>query len=764
MVLSLMVVRCRFGEAPLSKESATSVPQNKLAPFLLILIPMRKNPTENRSTQVLSIARAVVIKDDDLFFLCEPNGQVPLESGHGLGLYYHDCRFLRGYELKLGGVPLNALLSTGRDGFRSDFVFGNDDFRTAAGRTVGKEELGIQWERVLDASRLALFDQIVIRNYSMHPVDAVLSLRFRAGFEDVFTVRGVRSSLRGRLHKPHWREDALYLRYDGRDGIHRSLTIRFSEKPDKAEGAAVQFPMELPARQSKTLVVSLIVAERRAEERGEHTTSLAPDYPQLVREKRRAYDDWLNQQTQVRSRSVSLQRVLERSLRDLRTLRSTLHGHAYFAAGVPWYVTLFGRDSITAALQTLAYEPDVAAKTLRLLARFQGTKEDEQRDEQPGKIPHELRVGELAHCGKIAQTPYYGTIDATPLFVLLLCQHAAWTGDLSLFHELRDNIERALAWMNDYGDPEGWGYLSYQCKAKQGLANQGWKDSGDAIMNADGRLAEPPIALVEVQGYVYMVKRGLADLLERDGQAERATGLRREADELRQRFNRDFWLEDKGIYALALQKDKKPAAVVASNAGQALWARIADEDKARRTIERLMTEDMFNGWGIRTLSSKEVRYNPLAYQLGSIWPHDNSIIVAGLRAYGADEAACRIFRGIIEAALDFHADRLPEVFAGYEKERFGWPVRYPVACHPQAWAAGAVPFMLQTLLGLIPEAFERRLRIVRPVLPPRVNDVELRGLRVGSARVDVRFERRKDERSAVEVLGTKGEVEVIVED
>jgi glycogen debranching enzyme len=447
----------------------------------------------------------------------------------------------------------------------------------------------------------------------------------------------------------------------------------------------------------------------------------------------------------------------------MRVLLSELRGKKFFAAGVPWYVTLFGRDSLISSLQFLAYAPQVAEQTLRLLATYQGTKEDDWRDEEPGKIMHELRVGELAQTDRIPQTPYYGTIDATPLFLVLLCRHAAWTGSLDVFHDLRDNVERALQWLAKYGDPTGDGYLACRVKSKQGLGNQGWKDSGDSMVNADGSLAKPPIALAEVQGYVYLAKTGLAELFRRAGDEDRAKQLALEAEELRQRFNHDFWLEDKGVYAMALQAGKKPCAVVSSNAGQVLWSGIAGPDKAARTARRLMAEDMFSGWGIRTLSAKEVRYNPLGYHLGTVWPHDNSIILHGFRNYGFDAEAARVCGGIVDAARHFASDRLPEVFAGFAEADWGVPVHYPVACHPQAWAAGAVPYMLATLLGLEPCAFEHKLRIVRPVLPPHVGQVTLRRLRVGQAEVDLEFARSAGGAVSCRVLKTQGRLEVEIE-
>jgi glycogen debranching enzyme len=417
---------------------------------------------------------------------------------------------------------------------------------------------------------------------------------------------------------------------------------------------------------------------------------------------------------------------------------------------------------VITALQSLAFDPGIAEQTLRVLAKYQGTQVDSWREEQPGKVLHELRVGELTRAGIVPYSPYYGTIDATPLFLVLLGRHAAWTGELTLFSELREHVERALEWIATYGDLDGDGYLEYWSSSKEGLINQGWKDSGDAIVNADGTLAEPPIALVEVQGYVYMAKCAIADLLRRAGESDRADRLEREARELRSRFNRDFWLDDKGFYALALQRDNRPAAVMSSNPGHALWSGIADADKARRTVERLMADDMFSGWGIRTLSTKEVRYNPIGYHLGTVWPHDNSLIAAGFRRYGFDDAAQRIFKAITEAAMEFEHFRLPELFAGFPRAEFEVPVNYPVADHPQAWGAGSVPYLLECLLGLVPEAFDRRLRLVRPLLPDFVDWLEVRGLRVGSALVDLRLQQTRQE-IAVEVLSVDGDLDVVVE-
>ena len=723
----------------------------------------RRVQHKHRPALVRSIAQAVVIKDEDVFFLCDRDGGVPLKGGHGYGLYYHDCRFLNGYEMRIASTRPSRLAATAHKGFEADLELTNPDLRMGSGRLIQKEDLGIRWTRTIDAANLALYDRLTIENYSLDEVEFPLSFGFRSKFEALFTVRGRPTRVRGDLHKPRWEDGKLVFVYDGADGVRRCLTVSFSEPPRKTEGTTAHLSVRLGGRQSKQLLVTLALAESRDRDQARPRRQPAPDIEKVRQALQNSFQKWVTSEPEVETDSPVLNRVMTRAVADLRILLSELRGMKFFAAGVPWYVTLFGRDSLISSLQFLAYAPEVAENTLRLLASYQGTRAHAWRDEEPGKIMHELRVGELAHTERIPQTPYYGTIDATPLFLVLLCRHAAWTGSLDLFNDLRDNVERALQWMAKDGDPTGDGYLAYQVKSKQGLGNQGWKDSGDSMVNADGSLAKPPIALAEVQGYAYLAKTGLAELYRRAGDEGRAKQLGQEADALRGRFNRDFWLEDRGVFAMALQAGKRPCAVVSSNAGQVLWSGIADPDKAAKTVRRLMAEDMFSGWGIRTLSAQEVRYNPIGYHLGTVWPHDNSLILHGFHTYGFDREAAQVLGGIVDAAVHFASDRLPEVFAGFGKAGWGVPVHYPVACHPQAWAAGAVPFMLATLLGLDPCAFEHRLRVVRPVLPLDVGRVTLRRLRVGPAEADLEFTRTAGGRADGRVLKTQGRLDVEIE-
>jgi glycogen debranching enzyme len=617
-----------------------------------------------------SIASAVVVKRGNIFFLAPPGGEVPLVQGHGFGLYYHDCRYLNGYEMTFGGIHPEPLVSTAEEGFRAVFQLCTPDIRSSSGTIIHKETLGIEWERVAHAEECALFDGITIQNFGPDAVDFTMTLAFQTEFEDVFTIRGMVPERTGTVRPPRWKDGGLFFLYEGADRFYRSLSILCRPVPDKTKGTTAEFRLRLGPQERKRIAVSLMVAESERDRDVQPKSKELPDFMTVKRaQKDRAQEEWLAQTTQVSSNSLLINRVIHRSLRDLYVLSSSINRDRFFSAGVPWFVALFGRDSLITSLQTLAFDPHIAEGTLRLLAQYQGRVINEQRDEAPGKILHELRVGELARLGEIPHTPYYGTVDATPLFLILVARHAAWTGELTLFHELRPQVELALEWMARYGDLDDDGYLEYKSSSEHGLANQGWKDSGDAIVNADGKLATPPIALVEVQGYAYMAKAGLAELYRRAGEHERADALTKEAEQLRTRFNKDFWMEEKGFFALALQEGRRPCAVISSNPGQALWTGIIDEEKAKPTVDRLMARDLFSGWGIRTLSFQERRYNPIGYHLGTVWPHDNSLIASGCRRYGFDDAALRICTGILEAAMLFEHCRLPEVFAGFSARR-----------------------------------------------------------------------------------------------
>lgn len=710
---------------------------------------------------VTTIADAVVIKSGNLFFLSERDGNVPLGGEHGFGLYYHDCRYVSGYELWVGGAKPKPLVANAVRGSSAVFQLTNPDLELDDGGVVYKEKLGIRWTRVIDEAANSLRDELRLRNFGSSEVRVPVALEVQPGFQDIFAVRSLIRERPGKMFPPADLQDGVRFVYEGGDGLYRGVAIRFNRPIARREGSRFAFLLELGPREEQEIQVTVQVAE--AQTRDEVEQAFEETGGKFRRRSLSSLGLSPAKQATLESTSLLLAQVFERSIQDLRLLRSSIEGQEFVAAGIPWFATLFGRDSLIAGLQMLAYDPALAEETLRLLSRYQGSRVDEWRDEQPGKMPHELRVGELARMGNIPHTPYYGTIDATPLFLIVLCRHASWTGTTELFIELREHVERALRWMADHGDADGDGYIEYQTTSGEGLANQGWKDSGDAILNQDGSLATPPIALVEVQAYAYLAKVEIAELFRRTGELERAEVLRREAEELRRRFNVDYWLEDLGIYALARQAKGRKVSVVSSNPGHALWAGICDEPKAGSTVRRMMNEDMFSGWGIRTLSEGEHSYNPIGYHLGTVWPHDNAFAAAGFRRYGYDHAASRVFRGLVETAIHFEHRRLPELFAGFARSEFGVPVRYPVACHPQAWAAGSIPFLLQTMLGLEPQAFERVLRVNRPMLPDFVNRLTLRGLQLADGAADLMFHRASNGETRVEVLGVEGDIEVEVD-
>ena len=719
--------------------------------------------THNHDSSAMprNVARAVVTKAGDVFFLSEQNGAVPAHNQDGFGLYYHDCRYLDGYRIRFAGTQPNVLVSAANRGSIAEFELTNEPLQVPGGWTVPVQTFGVHLQRIIDGQKLTVHDVISIDNYDVQAHELPLSFDFESHFEDVFEIRGLHPKKMGRENKPEWHDGVLVLSYSGADAVIRRTEVHFEPSPTKSSGQSAKYELKLNAGERKQLKISFqLVETKQTRAVGKHIRSSPDEAAQGID---RASREWLSGYAEVHSNSAQLNRVMQRSLLDLGILKSELDGHRYFAAGLPWYGALFGRDSIISSLQTLAYEPDIAEETIRLLAKYQGTKHDDSRDEEPGKILHELRRGELANLNEIPQTPYYGSVDSTPLFLILVGEHANWTGDLSLFKGIREHVDRALDWIDHGGaDPNGK-YLSYANKSSKGLGNQGWKDSGDSVMNGDGSLAAPPIALVEVQGYVYRAKLLIADLYRHAGDNDTADRLRNQAAELKKNFNRDFWVESKNFYAIALQKDNKPAAVISSNPGQALWTGIIDDDKAEELVDHLTLEDMFSGWGIRTLSHKERRYNPIGYHLGTVWPHDNSIIAAGLRRYGFDKQAVQVLESIVSAGQHFEHARLPEVFGGFSQHDFAVPVRYPVACHPQAWAAGSVPFMMSSLLGLTADAFNNRLRVIRPVLPQFVTELAFRRIKVGDSTIHLRCQRINDGEIQVHVVNNTGSTKVVVE-
>ncbi|MCC6383007.1 MAG: amylo-alpha-1,6-glucosidase [Dehalococcoidia bacterium] len=667
---------------------------------------------------------SLTAKQGAVFAYSASDGDIDCGRHAGYGLYFHDMRYLDHATLRLNRSRLAVLLSNDEAGDRAVCELTNGDLRVDD-VLLPKETLSVRRERRVARK---VTETITVRNFHSQAVSVEVELAYGSHFDDMFVVRGADVGERGTVHEPTWRNGKLVLRYDGADGRTRTTTIGFEPGPSERDRGCGRFQLDLESGKEAEIRATIALRDEGPAPLEDVPAGGQRDAAQF-------------RQVRVEADNPLFQAVLDRSFTDLGMLVTEELDVQFFAAGVPWYVALFGRDTLITALQTLPFDPGIAANSLRVLAKYQGTQEDEWRDEEPGKILNELRVGEKAQLHEVAQTPYYGTVDATPLFVILVAEYLRWTDDDALREELRENVERAVRWINEYGDHDGDGFVDYIARSAKGLSNQGWKDSGNSIVHRDGSLAKPPIALVEVQGYVYRAKLAAAWLAERDGDEERARALKEQAMELRERFAKAFWMEDRQFLAAALAQGGNRVGTLMSNAGQALWSGIVAPAHAAAVAATLVDRAMFSGWGVRTLAEGECGYNPIDYQVGSVWPHDNSLIASGLRRYGLDEAFLRVFSGIFQAAAHFPHYRLPEVFSGFSREQYSLPVRYPVACNPQAWAAGSIPLLLQAALGLEPDAAGRRLAVVRPVLPEWLPGLTLRDLRVGEATVTLRFER-----------------------
>jgi glycogen debranching enzyme len=702
--------------------------------------------TQPEPAKIRSTVDAVVLKHGRIFMLADDGGDVPWRGPHGYGLFDGDTRVLDGFVLKLDGRAPIVLSASDTRGFEARHDLTNAELGRR-GATLPRNTIAVRRERLLRGG--VVHELLSVHNYCARAARLTVSLDFRARFDDIFVIKRFVRGPRGHVRRPRLARDRVELGYDGRDGTRCTTVLAFSPAPDRLTGTRAEFVCALAAGERREIGITITPCV----ERERHRESGHPGTPpgRVRRWLERLDQRWLARSAEVRSSNPLFDRVMLRALLDLRLLRASVHGQHFFCAGVPWFSTLFGRDAATVAIQTLPYGATMAGQTLRLLARYQATRVDAYRDAEPGKILHELRTGELARLGAIPQSPaYYGSVDATPLFLILLAEYVAWSGDLALAKALRPNVDAALGWLERFADHDGDGYVDYAGGYPQGLVNQGWKDSGTAIVDTDGSLAEPPIALAEVQAYTYRAWRQTSALLRTLGDAARADGLDRRAAALRERFERDFWSDALGCYVLARQAGGRPIAQVASNAGQVLWGGIAAPERAARVAERLMADDMFSGWGIRTLSSASAAYNPISYHLGTVWPHDNGLIIAGFCRYEQEDAALRVFDGLYQAASTFRHYRMPELYAGYARsESEDRPVSYPVACSPQAWAAGAIPHALWNLLGLRAAALEHRLDVVRPRLPAWLDWLEIHDLRVGDARAHMRFERRADGRVTV---------------
>lgn len=645
----------------------------------------------------------------------------------GFGLYLNDVRFLSRFELTLDGRPPLLLSASDRETYVATVQLVNDPLPLPDGRMLPRQALSIRRARFIDGG---LRERIGILNSSPHAVTVDLALEVDADFGDMFAVRGYRDGPVPAVAVTPT-PDGLLLTATGADAVVRETRISTIPAPGAIDGHALHFEVALAPQARFVLEARAVPTEDgQLVEPG----SGAP-FDDAIERLRDRYADFLRSATDIATSDARVDDLLVRSALDLRALLDPAPTGPIPTAGIPWYAVPFGRDAIITGFETLAFQPDLALGTLRFLARHQGRQLDPYTEEEPGKIFHELRRGELARLGTVPHRPYYGTVDATPLFVCLFVETVRWLADRAAYEELLPSALAALAWCDTHGDPDGDGFVEYSSSADSPLRNKGWKDSVASLSLPDGSPALLPAALVEVQAYVYRAKRSLADLARELGDGELADRLAAEAMALRQRFEAAFWMEDEDCYAQALDANKRQVTAVTSNAGHALWAGIASRERAARLVERLMQHDMSTGWGIRTLSTGYPTYSPMSYHNGSVWPHDNALIVAGMTAYGHRDAAMKIVSAQLEAGRHLPEHRLPELFCGFARDRryASRPTEYLVSCVPQAWSAAAPFLLLQSALGLRPGAVLGDAPVIDPVLPEGIDRIVVHRLRAAGS-------------------------------
>ena len=697
-----------------------------------------------------------VLKHGDLFGIFDAFGDVDLGGLGEQGLFYQGTRHLCRSRMRVAGHdPMLLNSSIAEDNTRLFADLTTCDFRDENGDFIHKGTI-----HVFRAQRLwenALHEHLRFSNYGGKVADIQVEFEFGLDGADIFEVRGVAREKRGQvLPSRRAGEESLILEYRGLDGAVRQSEIRFSRTPRVLDPRRnrVCFLLTIPPGRQLDLRFSVAC-------RVDGSPPEFPDQGEAHQQARQLWERHLAETASVESSSERFNDLVHRARADLAMLNTRMESGFYPYAGVPWFSTPFGRDGIITALQNLWRDPATARGVLQFLARHQSAVDDPKRDAEPGKILHELRQGEMAALDEIPYAAYYGSVDSTPLFLMLAGAYYRRTGDLELIESLWRNLEAALTWLERHGDLDGDGFLEYRRRSTNGILHQGWKDSDDSVFHADGTAAEGPIALCEVQGYAYAARMEMAMLAEETGRHGLASRLVHEAQDLKIRFHDAFWCEELGTYALALDGDKRRCEVRSSNAGHCLYAGIASEEHAARLVESLTAPDLFTGWGLRTLSSREVRYNPMSYHNGSIWPHDNGIVAMGMARYGFHEAALKVMTGIMEAGLAFELRRLPELFCGFERVPGQHPTLYPVACSPQAWSCGSIFHLIQAVLGLSFRASKPQLVFRRPVLPKNISRLQIHNLLIPGGCVDLVLNRHPRD-VGFSVLKKEGDVEVSV--
>jgi glycogen debranching enzyme len=698
--------------------------------------------------------RPRTLKHGDTFAVFDRNGDVLSGPGIADGVFHRDTRYLSYLYLMVDGQRPLLLSSTVRDdnaAFISDLT--NPDVFDSRGKLILEHDL-LHLSRSRFLWNGACYERLAVRNFDERPRQVRIDLTFAADFADVFEVRGAHRSQRGTMQAPDVGADYVTLAYCGLDDRRRATTLRFEPAPDRLSSNLATFVFDLDPKRQKTLLLEISCDGAGAGEALHRATFRA------LREARRALRTSSSRAAAMITSNAIFNETLRRSVSDLYTLITDTPEGPFPYAGIPWFSTVFGRDALITALETLWLDPAISRGVLLHLAANQATTFDPASDAEPGKILHEVRCGEMAELREVPFRRYYGSVDSTPLFVMLAGAYLERTRDVATLRRLWPNIEAALSWLEKYGDRDGDGFVEYARRSNEGLANQGWKDSHDSIFHSDGSLAKGPIALVEVQAYAFGAWRAAAAIARAVGRPERAVAFDERAQTLRTAFDAAFFDPTLNTYVLALDGEKRACRVRASNAGHALLTGLALPERAEAVVNTLTGPASFCGWGVRTVAATEARYNPMSYHNGSVWPHDNALIAAGFTRYGFKREAARIFEGIFAASTYIDLRRLPELFCGFVRRRTRGPTFYPVACMPQAWAAAAPLFMLQSCLGLGFDLNRSHITFEGPVLPDFVGEVTLLNLALDEATVDVAL-RRSGLQVVVDILDRRGSVRVV---
>ena len=705
------------------------------------------------ATSALADSRPRVLKYGDTCGVFDWHGDI-LSAGYlAHGLYHRETRHLSRLVLRFESKSLELLSST----VKNKNSFFAADLTNLDQSSDGRVELprgSIHFFRSKFIWEGICYERLRLMNFASSKVSLSLSYEYDADFVDIFEVRGSKREKKGRQQEPEVSAAGVRFVYYGLDNVVRETRLNFYPQPARVSAKSALFEIEIQPR-AEAFIYLDVCCERGRECRPPRS------YKQALSETKNLHEQVDARLCRVTSSNERFNEWLTRSQSDLEMMTLGNPEGAYPYAGVPWFNTVFGRDGLITAFEVLWAEPGLAKSVLQFLAETQADSVIPEQDAEPGKILHELRKGEMAATKEIPFGRYYGSVDSTPLFVMLAAAYYHRTGDLEFINSIWNNIERALHWMDHYGDADGDGFLEYARHSGTGLVQQGWKDSHDSVFDEHGKLAEPPIALCEVQGYAFAAKKGVADLARIKGLTELAERLTHEAEALRERFEQAFWVEALGGYAFALDGKKRQCRVTVSNPGHCLFTRIASADRARRVAEGLMHENLFSGWGVRTVGTREARYNPMSYHNGSVWPHDNAIVALGLANYGFTSYALRLLESMFEASLHFEFQRLPELFCGFRRRIGDGPTLYPVACSPQSWAAAAVFMLLQASLGMTICGTTPYLHFRDSYLPPFVDHIQVENLKVGASKLSL-IVRRQTHGVGIDVIRREGEVEVAV--